>query len=137
MSLVIFDGAIATLLNQKKAYLNGLWYGLFTNNHTPVHGDNASNYTEPTYTGYARQQPVFPSATFNGTLGEAQMVAPILTFQPTNNTGLPQNIYGYVVFDAATGGNAIYAELYAGGPFSLADDTKVFLVTPQMADTYQ
>lgn len=93
---------------------------LFSNNHTPVLGDTAANYTVVTGGGYAD---------INLDAGEwtiANGIATYNTYQDfnfTGATGAPGTIYGYYIVDED--GVVVGAELFPAGNITPIDGSLV------------
>lgn len=100
---------------------------LYTNNHAPAEGDTEANFTEMGATqSYAYVDLVAGTWVVNGS-APALAAYPQITW--TFTAGGPTSIYGYFVIQQ-TSGKALWAELFAGGPFvvqNAGDQVKVTL----------
>lgn len=100
---------------------------LFTNNHTPAVADTIASYTEATFGGYAEiALDAWAAATY------AAGVATILeTLRIWTYSGTPTNvIYGYYVTNS--GGTQLrWAELAAGGPYTINTVGQILAVQPR------
>ena len=120
MSLVIVDIGKKALLDKLTNVggvnlVNALAH-LYTNNHTPAHGDVLGSYTEASYGGYAAQTlSGWPASSLNGS-NRAASTAGTVTFSNTSGSG--QSVYGWFLTDS-TGVTLIGAELFTGGPITL------------------
>lgn len=84
---------------------------LYQNNHTPAAGDDISDYTEATFTGYAQDD--FAPSTFGAVSVVSHVAQSVSSFTAefTQTSGSNQTIYGYYLLD--DGGNFIGAEMFA------------------------
>lgn len=131
MAMVMTAVGLPILLELERSYLNGLWYGLYTNNYTPVVGSTLINFTEVVDAGYTatgRQHPAFTAATLNGS-NYGEVISPDLTWSFDHATG-DFTIYGYFVSTAFTAGSVIYAER-AATPFTVTANGQIYMVSPK------
>lgn len=97
---IVNDGKLK-LLAAQISYLNTLYFGLFTNNVTPIDGTAWSALTEAGWSGYARV-----AANNWGTPAIVSNAAQSLSaINPlfSNTTGSSQTFYGWFLIDASGG----------------------------------
>jgi hypothetical protein len=87
---------------------------LYANNYTPVHGSVFSNFTECSFTGYARQTVAGWSAPVLDASFNASSTAGAVTF--TNSGGSSTNVYGWGLLLSPAFTTLLVAELFAGAP---------------------
>lgn len=80
---------------------------LYQNNHTPVAGDLAAQYTVASYSGYAQQTPTWSAAATDSD-DHAYTLSSTITF-PLASSG-SQTVYGWYITDSS--GNLIQARLF-------------------------
>lgn len=115
MSNLVVSDVGENLINDAWALATSseIWLSLYQNNYTPVAGSVYASFTPCTFTGYARQQPVFgASATVGGkgTMTDTSPRAFVMGVPGTTNV-----VYGYYVWlDVGVPGNEIliYAEKF-------------------------
>lgn len=114
-----YDGLIDDL-NGLVALDGGTWrVHLFTNNHTPTAADTFSDYTEPTFTGYAAQAiPGWNAAVLDTPSTVHVDATDFCSFQPSGSGSLPQTVYGAYFVDQ--NGFLMAAELF-DNPFIFTD----------------
>lgn len=100
---------------------------LFSNNHTPAHGDTVASYTEVTGGGYA----AFALTAANwvitpGSPSSAAYAAHLFTF--TGATTAPGTVYGYYITD--NNNKLVTAQLLNAPPFTPAVNGDIVGVTP-------
>lgn len=132
MSLVIVNNGRTTLLSQLRTWFNSnTFLKLFINNHTPVRGDVAADYTEATFGGYAQYTlsswgaPAL-TADFHALITEIVRTF-VCTGAPFTNV-----VFGYYVVDG--GGALLWAEL-APASFAVDAINKAYTVIPQFTFT--
>lgn len=97
---------------------NGAKIFLYTNNHTPAHGDTPSAYTKATWTGIGTPSlSGFPASTLDGS-NRAKSTANPAIFGNTSGSG--QVCYGYYIVDS-TEAILLGAEKFAGAPITIPD----------------
>lgn len=119
MAIVIPDVALVDTLEIERASFNagGTVMKLYANNYTPVAATVLGDFSEATFPGYASAN--------NDPYGAAAMVGPVAQIDATEavftrGVGVgSEDIYGYWVEDGA--GNLLYAERFAGGPYTIAN----------------
>lgn len=129
-TLVVSDQGEALLLNAAigKTAATTFTLRLFANNHTPVHGDTESNYTEAAGGGYAAL--ALTAASWTTTPGSpTASVYPLQSFVFTGPLTTNPIVYGYYITNAA--GKQIYAELLAA-PFTPLNNGDHVDVTPRL-----
>jgi|ERR1043166_1063976 hypothetical protein len=94
--------------------LDTLWVGLYVNNYTPVHDDVFSDYSEATFSGYARAQIVTLTAVSLNGSNQGQSTTNALVF--ANSTGANQDVYGIFIVDT----NGSVHDLLCAGRFDAA-----------------
>jgi len=110
--------------------LNAVWVGLFTAGPAWAIGNFLAQYSEATYSGYARKQIVWGSQGIDANL-RAEVQGGALQFQPTGNT--PSNtIVGVLVCDASTAGNLIAVGMLSSSKI-LGVTTDVLTIVPRFA----
>lgn len=104
---------------------------LYTNDHTPGEDDEADDYDEATFSGYADQdlQGWSAPATVDGV---AKTIADSVTFQAASDLSGSENVYGYYVTDSANGGALVYAERFAGAPLLIALPNQTLVILPSL-----
>lgn len=113
MPLYLPSASKVTLLTQLLGVT--LTLKLYSNDHVPVAGDTAANYTEVSGGGYAAKSLL--SGTWVMTAGSpAQALYPIEDFVFTGTIGGSGNVYGYFVVDGS--GNLWWAERSSFGAFT-------------------
>ncbi len=120
--------ALAALLG-KTAAATPLTLRLFSNNHTPAHGDTIANYTEVTGGGYAAF--ALTGATWTVTPGSPSQAAyPAHSFTFTGATSAPGTIYGYYITD--NNSKMVVAQLLNSPPFTPVVNGDSVIVTLQI-----
>lgn len=100
---------------------------LFSNNHTPAHGDTNANYTEVAGAGYAAF--ALTAANWVVTPGSPSSAAyPAHLFTFTGATNAPGTIYGYYITD--NNNKMVTAQLLNAPPFTPAVNGDSVGVTP-------
>lgn len=126
MSLVLNWESLAKLINQEVTFLNSCYLKLFTNNITPDGSQVASDYVEPTDSGYSGTQNCsFGAGTLNGS-NQGEINGSAITETFTLSGGSFQ-IYGYWLYDPATS-KAVYSELKSGGPVTISNPGDTYTV---------
>lgn len=101
---------------------------LFSNNHTPVHGDTNASYTEVTGGGYAAF--LLTAANWVITAGSPSTAAYALhNFVFTGAIGGSGTVYGYYITDA---NNKVAVAQLLNTPFTPAVNGDMVIVTPQI-----
>lgn len=127
MALEVPSGAESIIMQYvvNKASPQDLKLCLFTNNHTPVEGDDISAYTEASGNGYAEIALTGASWTISGSAPtQAAYAQQTFTF-----TGALGNVYGYYL-KRTTGGELMWAEKFTDGPYNIANNGDTIKITP-------
>lgn len=120
--------ALAAMLGKTVA-ATPLTLRLFSNNHTPAHGDTNASYTEVTGGGYAAF--ALTGASWTVTPGSPSTAAYAAhSFAFTGATTAPGTIYGYYITDANN--KVIVAQLLDSPPFTPVTNGDAVVVTPQI-----
>jgi len=109
---------------------DGVWeLGLYQNNWTPAQGDDISDVTVATFSGYSGLELLqnWSSPTIIGT--RASMTADAIV-QSHSGGGTSNNIYGYYVVDGS--GVLMYAERDPSGPRLMGASGDVYTVVPKL-----
>jgi hypothetical protein len=128
MSLVICDDGLVTLAQQRVTPFNNAAFRLrlFTNNHTPVVGDVASDYVEANFGGYTAI--VLNAWSYYSITADVTLLQETLRFWQWASS--PSNtIYGYFVTTSA--GQLMWAELNPAGPVTLSTTSDLYVVLPR------
>ena len=137
MSLKVVDVGLQQLLEYLREKLNAVGntsIRLYKNNHTPAAADLLGTYTEADFAGYSRVSTTWNAATLDTTAHKATMVAPVATYLCAGG-GTTNNVYGYYVVDASE--NLLWAELFTGGPFSMANFGDIIAFQPVLTQISQ
>lgn len=133
MSIVIVNDGARKLLDLKKQFLTGKTVNLYKNDYVPVNTSVTANFTPANFAGYAAKAQNYPNAAVDNGDGTATLTGDLVTFTPTANT-TPNQIYGYYVTDPADGNKTIYAERFAGAPFTVGADLLQFAFYPTFSE---
>lgn len=135
MAALVFceDGLVYALDALTTAFnADGVVCRLFQNNHTPVEGDDISDYTEADFSGYA---PVtigpWDAAAIVSGKAEADATTPCAFANTTGAVG--NDIYGYYVTDSG-GTFLIYAQAASSPPIDMNTAGQSLTVTPRITD---
>lgn len=120
------EGDMLTYLVNKSAAEN-LVLRLFKNNVVPAETDTAATYTEATFTGYSAA--TLTGANWTVTEGAPSNAAYAQQSFTSSANQTQQLIYGYYLTRASSGRIA-WAEVFADGPYSIANNGDVIKVTP-------
>jgi hypothetical protein len=92
---------------------------LFTNSPTLSESSLYSDLVAPTYSSYSDQSVTFSDVSEDAA-GNLVLQSNLLFFQPTNNTNLPQTIYGYALYNHAVSGFPLLLAEFLPAPVNLA-----------------
>lgn len=132
---VLANESKADLLEERRAFMNDCSFYLFT----AVAGGVitgatlAADFTEPTDTGYAPQNPSYTAAVLNaGNQGE--MTAPDLVYTFDYSGGVPFVILGFFVLNDTTG--RLVTSQFGGTPVTISAAGQTYTVSPkELLDT--
>ena len=103
MSLIVEQGEEVILQTIKN---NTTWYAqLYTNSGSPSNTDVLGDYTLASFDG-GSSIPLDSWSNISDNSNRGQMSHPAINWTASDNTGLPQTCYGYLVYDSS--GNLIW-----------------------------
>lgn len=129
MSVFVVLDHLPALLQAMQTYLEGCTCHLFRNDHDPDPEDNASNYDEANFHGYAFKSLDDWGLAFENPelLGEKDHEFLVWTKLPA---GLSCLIFGYYILDAD--GNLLLAERDPEGPINMIAGGQTYVVRPRL-----
>jgi hypothetical protein len=126
----------ARLCEVVRAWLNSetVKIGLYKSNYTPQDTDTLATYTaiEADFPGYARLETLNWSAAGSDGAGRQFTKADFAIFT-RSSTGAAQNIYGYFVYQDATG-DLLWAELDPAAPKVVTNAGDAIAIRPKLTD---
>jgi hypothetical protein len=134
--IIMTDPGLNQLLEQllKQAgslqLVNGSFWGLYTNNHTPTQSDTLATYTEASYPSYSRvtdSQASYPSPTTTAHVTSTTRTGAVVWTVPSS--GSPVNCYGAILI-ASDGTTLLGATLFDSGPYQVSVGSAAITESP-------
>lgn len=117
-SVLVNEGRVKSLLDLLNADAANWRIRLFTAPTTITVANVYGDIVQCTFGGYAQQTPVPATPPAIDGAGNAKSVAPTLTFT-CNGSPPSENVYGVALVNVS-GNKLIAAEIFLGGPYSMA-----------------
>lgn len=124
------NSTLRRILDDNKAWRNGLTLRLYKNDYTPVIGSTSANFTECNFSGYSSQATTLWGTAYSALAGARGESDDTVHLFAHDGGGTANDVYGFYLTDGS--GNYIYGERNPDAPVAMNDATDVYAVVPRL-----